>query len=146
MDPALASVGAGFLAGGAGQTVANMFRLASSVIKGWSDATTQRSEQDRKDQQLRDEKAASHAGWITSFIFILVVVSGFYGVYYSASQNIPTTVMTEKDPWLNVFGVLRLGGGQLVNTVEGLVLPDYFSRGILMVLGAITGIKAFKYR
>jgi hypothetical protein len=156
MDQILLDAAAGFAAGGVGQIVSNFFKTINTSVNGLSQAAIQNRaaerEEARKDtQQFADNYAATQEaarnrfpGWLTGTVFILIVLSAFWGIYLAGFFNMPTSIVEEKEPWLNLFGILKVGGGWAVHAVEGLAIPDYFSRGVIMVLSAITAIKAFK--
>lgn len=152
METLVADVLTGAAIGGGGQVVSNVFRLGLEMVKGLTVANAAEREQERKDQSLyaklyvQKQTAAKgrFGGLLTGIVFVLIVIAAFYGIFYAAATGIPTNVIQEKEPWLNFFGILKIGGGYVVQTMEGLVIPVYIQRGAIMVVSAITAIKATK--
>ncbi len=145
MDPLLTDAAIGFAAGGTGQLISNVFGFGKQLVSGLSNAADRRTEaQSKADEAFAKTHKGRFPGWLTGTIFIMVVFSAFYGIYLTGLNNMPTTIGTSKEPWLNLFGIFRVGGGVVYNTVEGMVIPEYIERGTILVLSAITAIKAFK--
>lgn len=144
MDPLLLDAAVGFAAGGTGQMVSNVFKLGQSLVKGLSAAASASREEDRKDNDQLIKAAGRFPGWLTGTVAIIIVVAGFGGIFITAYNEMPTSLVEAKEPWLNLFGFIKFGGGWVVHTVEGLAIPDYFSRGVIVTVSAIMGIKAFK--
>jgi len=156
MDQLITDAALGFAAGGLGQFASNFFKTLNLSVGGLADAAiknrTAEREEGRKDaQQFADNYAATQGaakerfpGWLTGTVFILIVLSAFWGIYLVAFARMPTSIIEEKEPWFNLFGLIKIGGGWAVHAVEGLAIPEYFSRGVIMVLSSITAIKAFK--
>ena len=154
MDTLLQDVAIGGLGAGGLQLTANLFKTADTFIKGMSSVALSHRQQDLKERQQFDssyaekQEAASKrfGGLITGIVFTLITLAAFYGGFYVIINDLPTSVILTKEPWFNLFDIIRIGGGPKAETLEGWVIPDWWGRVVVMMMSALTAIKAAKYK
>ena len=97
------------------------------------------------EEKSRDAAAKRFPVKLTSVIVLIVFISIYLlpylvGIIQALSGDvILTTIVSEKAPWLNIFGLIKLGGGLILQEASGIVqIPEVRSIANLaggMVLG-----------
>ena len=149
ISQAIAEVGVGVLAGGSLQFVSEGMKVVNQLVSGLSAAAIAKDETRMKladaESKLQDA-AAKRLPWkITSAVVLIVIITIYllpYIVGYLEAildTDITTTLVSEKEPWLNIFGWIKLGGGLVLQEASGIVqIPEVRSIANLtggMVLG-----------
>jgi hypothetical protein len=149
ISQAIAEVGVGVLAGGGLQFVSEGMKIVGKLVSGLSAAAIASDEAKMKLAAAESEsqdKAAKRLPWkITSAVVLIVIITIYllpYLVGYLEAildTDITTTLVSEKEPWLNIFGLIKLGGGLVLQEASGIVqIPEVRSIANLtggMVLG-----------
>ena len=78
------------------------------------------------------------------FAIIIILSVGFGGLIYSAASDIPVTQIIEKEPFLDLLGLIKIGGGQGIVKAEGFVIPEYVENSIISIIFFLFGSTAAK--
>lgn len=121
----------------------------SSLVLGWYG--------EQKKQQAADHQALSMAlkdsgnppekpgGSALRMIVALVIICvSFGGLLLAQYTGVGVSQIFTKDPWLNLFGLVKLGGGKEVITANGFVLPEYVKYSVLSIVHFLFGMAAGK--
>ena len=91
-----------------------------------------------------DKAAKRGSGWGRRFALVVVLSVAFIGLLFAAWLGIPVAQIVEKEPVFNLFGLLKLGGGEKVVMAEGFVLPQYVKQSVQIIIAFYFGASAAK--
>jgi len=100
--------------------------------------------------KVQDESAnhASKRGGagIRMAVALIGIIVAFGGLLLVAliERDIPVTQFTEKEPWFNLFGIIKLGGGMDSISANGFVTPDYMRYSVISIVHYLFGMAAAK--
>jgi len=120
-----------------------------SLLMGFFAESKKQQAQDLHEERLaatNSANAASKRGGSTLRLLVamIVMIVAFGGLIYAAYAKIPVTQFIEKEPWLNLFGLIKLGGGMTAETATGFVVPDYVKYSVISIVHFIFGMAAGK--
>lgn len=145
MNPVL-EIAAGALAGGGLQVVSEVFKMGGSLISGLRDSAIANNEQYRLNTEARqasmDAAAKRSPSWLRGTLGVIVFVSAFVFPFYAGWLDVPTSIVSNKEPWFNLFGIIKAGGGVVVTEAKGFVQGEYFGSTVRAVAGAVFGVGA----
>lgn len=78
------------------------------------------------------------------FALVLVLLVSFGGLIYAAEKGIGVSQIIQTEPFLNIFNMIKLGGGPKVVSAEGFVLPDYVQQSVISIIFFLFGSSAAK--
>lgn len=139
-----------------------MFGLPIEVILGlvslFLGSYNERQKQKDHDQhellianfKIQDDSAnsASKRGGagIRMFVALIIIMVAFGGLLLVAiiEKEIPVTQFTEREPWFNLFGLIKLGGGMDSISATGFVIPDYMRFSVISIVHYLFGMASAK--
>jgi 4-amino-4-deoxy-L-arabinose transferase-like glycosyltransferase len=136
--------------GGAFQVASEVFKLGGKGLQMFGQLAAARDERAMEVLKLENDAANQAAkrfpGWLSGSLALIAFFSFFVLSYTNGWFGVNTTVQYMKEPFLNLFGLLRLGGGPGFKEVSGFVLPPEMGQAVMMIAGGVFGIKAVKTR
>ena len=114
------------------------FQIASEVMKIGHQAVDihkgllAAQNKEYRENLALETKAADAAAkrspiWLRAILAIIVFTAAFIFSHINGWTDTVTSVVTDREPWLNLFGLLRFGGGTAVKEAHGFVLtPDFW--------------------
>jgi hypothetical protein len=130
--------------GAVAQGLSEVLKLGHGVVdmfKGVLQANNEAYRQNVAAEQAAFDAAAKRGTpWLRGTLAIIAFVAAFGLSYVNGWVGTGTSVLTDREPWLNLFGLLKFGGGMKVVEAQGFVLPPEFWQTITIITGAIFGI------
>lgn len=148
MDEAIINMGVGALGGGILQYFSEGMKVTQMLAQNAID-TMKANNQTYRQNIAEESKTADAAGkrstpWLRATLAITVFLVAFVGLWINGFVEIPTSLITEKEPWLNLFGILRFGSIHEVTTASGFVMPPYFAATVQAITGFVFGVMAVR--
>ena len=84
------------------------------------------------------------SAWGRRFALILVLSVAFGGLFYAAHYNIKVSQIIETKPIVDLFGLIKLGGGQKVVEANGFVIPQYVENSVVSIIFFLFGSSVAK--
>ena len=84
------------------------------------------------------------SAWGRRFAIIMIMSVGFGGLFYASAMGIKVSQIVDKEPLLDLFGLIKIGGGQKVVEASGFVIPQYVEDSIISVIFFLFGSGAAK--
>ena len=105
----------------------------ASLVLGWYGEQKKQQAADIHARDMAARQSANDAekrgGSALRMIVALVIICvSFGGLILAQHTGMGVSQIFTKDPWLNLFGLVKLGGGKEVITATGFVLPEYVKR------------------
>lgn len=91
-----------------------------------------------------NDAAKRASPWSRRFAMIVVLSVGFGGLLYAAHTGIKVSQIVTVEPIVNLFGLLKFGGGEKVVEASGFVIPKYVEESILSIIFFLFGSSAAK--
>lgn len=91
-----------------------------------------------------NDAAKRTSGWGRRFALVIVLFVAFGGLLISSWLEIPVSQIVQKEPLLNLLGMIKLGGGEKVIQAGGLVLPEYVGQSVQIIIAFYFGASAAK--
>jgi F0F1-type ATP synthase assembly protein I len=131
----LLPVALGVGTGAGAQGLSEVIKMGRSLVDGLIEmgkASHQRNlenkEEDRKDyaqeQDAQDRAAKRTPMWLIAAVSLTVVGVIFFLLGIGPFIEQGQAVIMEKEPWLNLFNIIKLGGGYAVEQLHGVHIPD----------------------
>lgn len=98
----------------------------------------------KQNEESRENAAKRGGAWGRRFAMAVVLLVSFGGLVYAAEKGIGVSQIIQKEPFLNLFNVIRLGGGPQVVSAEGFVLPDYVQQSVISIIFFLFGSSSAK--
>ena len=139
MDPGLliGSAGAGAAVQIFKQLIADQHMMASKAM----DLSIKGAEASNR---FANDAAKRSSGWGRKFALVVVLSVAFIGLFVMALAEIPVSQIVQKEPIVNLLGLIKLGGGEKVVQAEGFVLPEYVSQSVQIIVAFYFGASAAK--
>lgn len=138
------AVGAGI--GGALQLISEVFKMGGGLIGSLRDVAMANNEQARLNAEAttKAQNAAAKRSpvWLRATLAIIVFFPAFMLPFYVGWLEMPTSIVQDKEPWFNLFGVLKFGGGLVITEAQGFVQAPYFGQTVRVVGSAIFAVGA----
>lgn len=90
-----------------------------------------------------DEAGKRGSGWMRGFALIIILLVGFGGLIYAASQGMKVSQIVKVEPIID-FLFIKIGGGEKVVQAEGFVIPKYVEDSIVSIIFFLFGSSAAK--
>lgn len=84
------------------------------------------------------------SGWGRRFALVTVLTVAFAGLLIASLMQIPVSQIVDREPIINLLGLIKLGGGEKVIQAEGLVLPEYVGQSVQIIIAFYFGASAAK--
>ncbi len=137
-------VGAGV--GGSLQLISEVFKMGGGLIGSLRDVAISNNEQSRANVEAttkaHDAAAKRSPVWLRAVLAIIVFFPAFALPFYVGWLEMPTSIVQHKEPWLNLLGVVKFGGGLVVTEAQGFVQAPYFGQTVRVVGSAIFAVGA----
>ena len=113
--------------------------LASLVLGWYGEQKKQQAAdihaRDMAARQKRKRCSEKRGGSALRMIVALVIICvSFGGLLLAQHSGVGVSQIFTKEPWLNLFGLVKLGGGKEVITATGFVLPEYVKYSVLSIV------------
>jgi hypothetical protein len=139
MDPGLLLGAAG--AGGAVQIFKQLITDQHSMAMK---AMERRIKGAEASNSFANDAAKRTSGWGRRFALMIVLFVAFGGLLIASLLEIPVSQIVNKEPIFNLLGMIKLGGGEKVIQAKGLVLPEYVSQSVQIIIAFYFGASAAK--
>ena len=121
----------------------------ASLILGWIGESKKQAQRDIHEQLMASRDSADSASkrggaTLRMIIALIVITVGFGGLILAQDNPGGVTQFFDTDPWLDIFGIIKIGGGKEAITAHGLVLPDYVKYSIISIIHFIFGMACGK--
>ena len=84
------------------------------------------------------------SSWGRRFALIIIIGVGFGGLIYAASQGMKVSQIIDRKPFIDLLGLIKIGGGQKIVEATGFVIPSYVEDSIVSVIFFLFGSSAAK--
>ena len=124
-----------------------------SLVLGWFGEQKKQQQADIHEQLMAAKDSANDAAKsmpsgigavLRMFVASIIILVAFGGLLYVSDSDKGVTQFFEKEPWLNLFGLIKLGGGVEAISATGFVLPDYVKYSVLSIVHFLFGMAAGK--
>lgn len=136
----------GALAGGGFQVVSEVFKIGGSMISALRDSQIANNEQARlnieamtKERNAAASRGSSGLRWVLA---VIVFVSAFLLSFVAGYLEMPTSIVTDKEPFSFLFGLIEFGSKQVVTTAQGFVMGPEFWSTVRTITGFVFGVGA----
>lgn len=148
MNEVITNIAAGAAAGGVLQIISEAMKVVHTLADVAINTTKANNAQYRANAEA-ENKTANDANKrsnpiLRATIAIIVFVAAFWLIFINGWVGTETSLITQREPWLNLFGILRFGGGEKVLPASGFVMPIYFGQTVQVIAGFIFGIMAVR--
>ena len=121
----------------------------ASLVLGWYGEQKKQQAADIHARDMAARQSANDAekrgGSALRMIVALVIICvSFGGLILAQHTGVGVSQIFTKEPWLNLFGLVKLGGGKEVITATGFVLPEYVKYSVLSIVHFLFGMAAGK--
>ena len=137
------------IAGGLGagfQIASEVMKVAHQAVDIHKGFIAAQNTEYRKNLAVETEAANAAAKrspiWLRATLSIIIISAAFVLSYVNGWAGTMTSIVTQKEPWLNIFGLLRFGGGTAVKEAHGFVLTPEFWETVRVVAFFFFGIGA----
>jgi len=150
LSSSVIELGIGVAAGGTLQGISEVFKLLRGGLNVLGSQAAAANRDSLAAARLQND-SANDAGrrssvWLRGSLGLIVIVSGFLLVHLNGWLDVKTSLTYAKEPFLDLFGFLKIGGGMGVKVLEGVVLIPEFGSVITTVIGFVFGVGAVKTR
>ena len=121
----------------------------ASLVLGWYGEQKKQQAADNhalsmalKDSANAAEKRGGSA--LRMIVALVIICVSFGGLLLAQHSGVGVSQIFTKEPWLNLFGLVKLGGGKEVVTATGFVLPEYVKYSVLSIVHFLFGMAAGK--
>ena len=146
ISQAVTEIAVGAALGGSLQVASEVFKMGGSLIASLRDVAISNNKQARANvaatTKAQNAAAKRSPVWLRAVLAIIVFVPAFLLPFYAGWLEIPTAIVENKEPWLNLFGVVKFGGGLVVTEATGFVQSPYFGQTVRVVGSAIFAVGA----
>ena len=128
-----------------------VFLGLASLILGWFAESKKQQAHDLHEERMAAKDSADSAqrrggATIRMIVALIVIVVAFGGLlipqFLEDSQGV--SQIFDKDPWLNLFGIIKFGGGKDVIVAQGFVIPEYMKYSVISIIHFLFGMAAGK--
>ncbi len=125
----------------------------ASLVLGWFTEQKKQQQSDLHEERMASKDSADAAskrmprGWgaaLRLLVATIVIVVAFGGLIIAMQGHHGVSQIFDKEPWLNLFGILKFGGGKDVIMAEGFVIPDYMRYSVISIVHFLFGMAAGK--
>ena len=124
-----------------------------SLVLGWFGEQRKQAQADLHEERMAAKDSADSAAKrmpsgigaaLRMFVAAIIIIVAFGGLLYVSDSDKGVTQFFTKDPWLNLFGIIKVGGGMEAINATGFVLPDYVKYSVLSIVHFLFGMAAGK--
>lgn len=139
MDPSLILGSAGV---GAGvqifkQMISDQHAVSMKALDG-------RIKESKANNDNHNDAAKRGSGWGRRFALVTVMTVAFFGLIFAVIMDVPVSQVVNREPIINLLNLIKIGGGQKVIQSAGLMLPEYVSQSVQIIMGFYFGSSAAK--
>jgi len=122
----------------------------ASLVLGWCGEQKKQQQSDLHDLLMAGKDSADAAqkrgGTVLRMIVALIIITISFGglLIPQFIEGGGVSQIYDKKAWLNLFGLLTLGGGKDVITAHGFVIPDYMRYSVISIVHFLFGMAAGK--
>ena len=99
---------------------------------------------DASERSANEANKRGGAGLRMAVALIIIIVAFGGLLVVGLMGDIPVTQFVEREPWLNLLGLLKLGGGTQTLEATGFVIPDYMRFSVISIVHFLFGMAAAK--
>jgi len=124
-----------------------------SLVLGWFGEQRKQAQADLHEERMAAKDSADSAAKrmpsgvgaaLRMLVASIIIIVAFGGLLYVSDSDKGVTQFFQKDPWLNLFGLVKIGGGMEAINATGFVLPDYVKYSVLSIVHFLFGMAAGK--
>ena len=122
----------------------------ASLILGWIGEQKKQQQADLHQLLMAGKDSANAAqkrgGTAIRMIVALIIITISFGglLVPQFIDGGGVSQIYDKEAWLNLFGLIKLGGGKEVITATGFVIPDYMRYSVINIVHFLFGMAAGK--
>jgi len=133
-------------AGGGLQIISEVFKIGGGLVASLRDAAISNNEQYRANveahREARDAAARRSASWLRATLGIMVFFSAFYLTFAAGLLEMPTSLVTEKEGFSMLWGLIGGGSKVIVTEAQGFVQGPEFWPTVRVIAAFVFGVGA----